>query len=1092
MRKKNFLAKSRLTLLFLAFSSLTYFSAQTGPTDDWDGDGIINQTDLDDDNDGISDINEGLCTSPLISAAWTINGTTASYNFGNGVIARVSKLVGGGNFTSETLNTTNFWTPSIAGSPALGSLYTWESRIIIRFETASGAPVLIEKPVLHFDRLGGNFAGTFGPTGTARAVSSLITIANGLTWTELSGTNDFNTTTTTAKDNGAGNTVATNFVAESGTGADNTHAAGGSLQINQIVSEITLDFPRATTNVGNAGGDGLDIVLSNICPVIDTDGDGLADHFDLDSDGDGCPDATEGSAGFTLSLLVASTINGGNTGTTYTGYAAPVNLNLGNTTDANGIPTVANGGQNVGSSKIINSDSDGDGLGNTCDPIDDRPDTDGDGIKDVNDIDDDNDGVLDATESPSCFYTTAEAEVISTVKTSLANDDGTNIELPFMHDGVTTSVAASNNIISINQAINGATIYTVEYPTPIKLTSITHQGTTFGTGATAMVQGSNDNIAWIDLMTAATAATATAKVFTLNSNPNNYKYYRIIKVAGTTTPAITTYELSGAQDTVGYIQSAHPKPTCNTDTDNDGIVNHLDLDSDGDVCSDSVESGNTPFAANNTTTFNTGVDANNNGLLDQFENGTTGTINYTSTYDQYAIFPNVNACNDTDGDGVADITDIDDDNDGVLDTQEDVCNVQPVVYVYAYPSLNQTGSEVQPLYTLGTSTATPNRDEVDTYFYGVGDGVRRPSNTSLTLIEGSYGMDASINTVNFFQNGQIDFQNRFEASVANTGGYYIIEFVLKIPETANTISLRTDTDFACRHALYVAHNGAASPLPSVSKADVRAVGSGNGSTTSPTITFNGSGGKFVRIALTANDGNANSNVKLQWSINGAAFVNVPFSAASIDPCIDVDSDGDSIPNRLDTDSDNDGCSDAKEAGVIDYIIANGGTYSPGTLDNPSNSSSSEVTVGNNTPTDYGTNGFYTAIESNDTQSAAYNGTYTYANAIDSAITACTLFCYKPAITSGTVLDTHKGITSLGRAGVHNSNWPMVRKGGWIALEAKTKGFVPNRLSTAEINAIPAANLVEGMMVYNITLDCLQINTDGTAAGWKCFNTQACP
>jgi hypothetical protein len=102
-------------------------------------------------------------------------------------------------------------------------------------------------------------------------------------------------------------------------------------------------------------------------------------------------------------------------------------------------------------------------------------------------------------------------------------------------------------------------------------------------------------------------------------------------------------------------------------------------------------------------------------------------------------------------------------------------------------------------------------------------------------------------------------------------------------------------------------------------------------------------------------------------------------------------------------------------------------------------------------------------------------------------------CYKPAATSGTQLNTPQGITSLGRAGasVKGDNWPMVRKGGWMALEAKTKGFVMNRLTTAQISAIPSKNLVEGMMIYNTNLDCIQVNIDGTASGWKCFNTQSC-
>ena len=105
-------------------------------------------------------------------------------------------------------------------------------------------------------------------------------------------------------------------------------------------------------------------------------------------------------------------------------------------------------------------------------------------------------------------------------------------------------------------------------------------------------------------------------------------------------------------------------------------------------------------------------------------------------------------------------------------------------------------------------------------------------------------------------------------------------------------------------------------------------------------------------------------------------------------------------------------------------------------------------------------------------------------------------CYKPATTIGSTLPTNHGISALGRGGndgdgVTTNDWPMVRNGAWTVLEAKTKGFVINRISTtALVEAI--ANPVEGMMVYDEQADCLKINTDGTVTGWKCFNTQTCP
>ena len=130
-----------------------------------------------------------------------------------------------------------------------------------------------------------------------------------------------------------------------------------------------------------------------------------------------------------------------------------------------------------------------------------------------------------------------------------------------------------------------------------------------------------------------------------------------------------------------------------------------------------------------------------------------------------------------------------------------------------------------------------------------------------------------------------------------------------------------------------------------------------------------------------------------------------------------------------------------------------------------------------------------------------SGTYTLVYKICDKVTATTCdqanvtivvppYCYKPA-TTGVPLDTNQGITALGRAGAEHGNWPMVRKGAWTVLEAKTKGFVINRIaSTALVNAIP--NPIEGMMVYDEQADCLKINTDGTSSGWKCFTTQTCP
>jgi hypothetical protein len=64
------------------------------------------------------------------------------------------------------------------------------------------------------------------------------------------------------------------------------------------------------------------------------------------------------------------------------------------------------------------------------------------------------------------------------------------------------------------------------------------------------------------------------------------------------------------------------------------------------------------------------LDYGANGLANSLESAPeSGTINYSSTY-IYAKSPSLVYCTDTDGDGVVDLLDLDDDNDGILDSEK--------------------------------------------------------------------------------------------------------------------------------------------------------------------------------------------------------------------------------------------------------------------------------------------------------------------------------------------------------------------------------------------------------------------------------------
>ncbi|WP_144281469.1 vWA domain-containing protein [Chryseobacterium echinoideorum] len=217
--------------------------------------------------------------------------------------------------------------------------------------------------------------------------------------------------------------------------------------------------------------------------------------------------------------------------------------------------------------------------------------------------------------------------------------------------------------------------------------------------------------------------------------------------------------------------------------------------------------------------------------------------------------------------------------------------------------------------------------------------------------------------------------------------------------------------------------------------------------------------------------------------------------------LECDTDKDGIPDRLDLDSDGDGCSDAIEGGaafttsnLVTSTLSGGnsgasytGTSTTPVIQNLGN------TVGNTATT----NGVPTVAGTGQSIGDSQNG------AVSSQ---CSSACYKPGVLdAGNTYPTKHGITSLGRAGSNGDNWPMVRESAWTVLEAKTKGFVVNRVAFSDSDSDPLtpqvpigispSNFVEGMMVYDTTNNCLKVYTTtngGTSFAWYCMSTQTCP
>ncbi len=569
----------------------------------------------------------------------------------------------------------------------------------------------------------------------------------------------------------------------------------------------------------------------------DTDGDGISNQLDLDSDGDGCSDAKE----------AAVTSTNGTLATVGTLSNARYNFTAGSSVDANN-----DGWLDATTQTTYN-------LYSLSKPLNVCADTDGDGISDLVDIDDDNDGIVDAVESPSCFYTSAEASVLKSVSTPLANDDGVNVDLPFMRDGVTTTVPANDNVITAGAATNGSVVYNIEYPAKVKLTNIIQYGSgAWGASATGRIEASNDGSNWTSLMSAATAATGATNTFTVNQNPGFYRYYRLVKAAGTTTPSFTTYEVAGTVDATGYVPSANPKPTCTVDTDGDGKYNHQDLDSDGDLCSDAKEATVTPAAslvadgtlANAKFSFVSPTnDTNNDGLYD----GAAQT-----TYSPYATNKVLNVCADTDGDGINDLADLDDDNDGILDTIELAsCGFNPNAAAYKSTIIATSGAG-----TSGSPQLLLDGAEASLFYY-TGQTM---SNTNIATFQ--FPSAVTIKGIEIA-----------------AGSAFVV--------AGSSVKVQGSTDGTSWTDLTTPFSPGATSTSTY--------GLATAGTQKFPFTDNISSYSYYRI------------LGISGNLSSSPYVyEAYFSPVTAIFC---DTDGDGISNQLDLDSDGDGCSDAKEAAV---------------------------------------------------------------------------------------------------------------------------------------------------------------------------------
>ena len=483
--------------------------AQTVNCDDSDNDGVCDNIDLDDDNDGILDADE--CPNTLVSKSFeTSGGTTTTF---------LAPSADGG-FRFDIFKLDNSFNLNVNGIDVVTNQIQCEGG------GASGESLL----VFSADNTG------FGQGGNDN-----VWVING----------DANEPVVRLII-GPNGQVSFQGKRNSGRGLESMEILSGDPQPVNVTwntsGNNTVVLSQAVKGATNISGEGNGVVLC----VTDTDGDGILNSFDSDSDGDGCTDAVEGSADFKL-----TDVNGD-------GLLVGV-------IDANGVPLVANGGQNIGSSVDENIKS------NECD----CDDSDNDGICDDIDLDDDNDGILDVNECmESDFHWSSQPAVSGKTATGTINGVGytytssINIETTpsiFQYGTFPSTFDIPNTTVIKNRF---ASENTIVFDTPIQNPTLLFSS--IGGGNTVPINFAQP----IEVLF------ESGPLNVISANQISGKEVDLIVRLNGTYESIS-FDYMADENYVNFTFGADFATFC--DTDNDGTPDYLDTDSDNDGCLDAVE-----------------------------------------------------------------------------------------------------------------------------------------------------------------------------------------------------------------------------------------------------------------------------------------------------------------------------------------------------------------------------------------------------------------------------------------------------------------------------------------------------------------------
>lgn len=548
-----------------------------------------------------------------------------------------------------------------------------------------------------------------------------------------------------------------------------------------------------------------------------------------------------------------------------------INDNLDLDADGDGIPDLveAGGVDTDGDGQIDDAfvDSDNDGLHDTYDGDNGgnditNPDTDGDGVSDIADIDSDNDGIPDVIEAGG---TDVDEDGREDGTGADIDEDGLDdgVDGDVGNDGTAENTGNAQQVTGTDTDNDGAPN---SYP----------NDDSDGDGFTDQIDIDADNDGIVDNTEAQTTS-------------------------GYAAPSGADTDGDGLDDSYdpdcapcGGVTGVYVTPE---DTDSDSTPDYLDDDSDNDGDIDVIEghdtdNDNVPDAGSAANTGLTGgaTDADGDGLLDGFDNNTSSQDptnggfeggDYPNNDDPITTEADWREILDSDDDGVADNVDIDDDNDGIPDTLELACNPSFVPIAFSTNSgINVTAPLNNVEVTVENGTTLLDVTELGTgQFQANSDGtVRMNSGTTPTVATLTFEDEVSL----VFSSHVTSMSGNFDAN--DRWRVYAFGETFTVSDPSDHL---TDT----RTGAIIAEGDMADTVEFFRNAG----GVGNNLdweiTTTPARTF------YIDFA----------------ALSGTNIGQIRVQAE----CIDVDSDGDGIVDRLDLDSDNDGIPDIVESGGVD-------------------------------------------------------------------------------------------------------------------------------------------------------------------------------